>query len=215
MDTARALLAAGATPGTVVTAQTQSAGRGRQGKHWHSGVGNLHLTAIGTPVAPSVRWQLPLLTALAMVQCVKATAPDAPLKIRFPNDLYLDNKKCGGVLIEFERETPLIGIGINLIPVAPEIATIATHLPLPLPLVQENLLSTLTTCWHLWETDGFAALLPPWHEHLGDYERLFHLPDGTAMLARVMGVDSDSNVTLEDSQNTRHTLPIAALSLGL
>jgi BirA family transcriptional regulator, biotin operon repressor / biotin---[acetyl-CoA-carboxylase] ligase len=220
MDTARELLRAGsATAGTIVTAQSQSAGRGRQGKPWHSATGSLHLTAIGSPVAPTLRWQIPLMTALAVAQCIANVAnlaPNTPIYIRFPNDLYLNHKKCGGILIEFEKDTPLIGIGLNLTHTPPEMTHIATHLPdLPLPTVQTELCSTLTTVWNAWAGGDFAALLNQWHTFLGPYERLFTLPDGSQTLARVTQVTPEGMVFLETAEGTAQIFHIAALSLAL
>jgi BirA family transcriptional regulator, biotin operon repressor / biotin---[acetyl-CoA-carboxylase] ligase len=228
MDTAREQLRAGAaTSGTVITTQTQSAGRGRQGKQWHSAVGNLHLTAIAAPVEPAIRWQISLITALAVTQCIQNIAPERAINIRFPNDIYCNQKKCGGILVEFEGDTPLIGIGINLIPVPPKIENIATHLAdLSLLSVQESLFTSLTQVWHIWHTkhtkhtsqqypDGFATLLLEWHANLGNYERLFTLPSGEQLLARVAKVTPEGLVTLEEATGAIRTIHIAALSLGI
>jgi BirA family transcriptional regulator, biotin operon repressor / biotin---[acetyl-CoA-carboxylase] ligase len=220
MDTARDLLnAESATAGTIVTAESQSAGRGRQGKRWHGATGSLHLTAIGSPVEPSIRWQIPLITALAVMQCIENTAnltPNTSLCIRFPNDLYFNHKKCGGILIEFEKDTPLIGIGLNLKQTPSEMTHIATHLPnLSLPTVQQELCNTLTTVWNAWIEGDFAALLEQWHTRLGPYERLFTLPDGSELLARVTEVSPSGMVMLEDTDGKTRLFHIATLNLAL
>ena len=222
MDTARDLLKSGAPPGTAVITQTQSAGRGRQGRIWHSAPGNLHLTVIGAPVLTELRWQISLIVGLAAIKSLEKSfsdlSPISPISLRFPNDLYKNQKKWGGILVEFEQEIPLIGIGMNFIPVHTEIEKIATHLeisPLSLNSIQENLFLSLSQVWEHWQTNGIESLLPDWHARLGKYERLFTLPSKSNLLASVLEVKPDGTVILQDSDSTLYKEPIAHLNLSL
>ena len=86
-----------------ITAQSQSAGRGRRGNSWISKPGNLYATLLLTePSAPSVAPQLSFVAALALHDAVAQCAPRlGPLiKVKWPNDLLLGTGKLAGILIE-------------------------------------------------------------------------------------------------------------------
>jgi len=115
--------AAGAPEGLVYLADEQTAGRGRGGHAWHSAPGEgLYLSALVRPHLPlRDALLLSLATGLAAWQAVHETAA-LTLDLHWPNDLYLSEKKAGGILVETGVEPghdPLlryavIGIGINL-----------------------------------------------------------------------------------------------------
>lgn len=107
----------GAETGTVVLAKSQSGGRGRLGKTWISPPGTgLYFSIILRPDLPPV--DLPKMTLAAGVALCRVIAQYhlQPL-IKWPNDLLLDGKKCGGILTESEfgrGGTPLVVLGIGL-----------------------------------------------------------------------------------------------------
>lgn len=121
---ALSLAQAGADHGTVVIAEGQTAGRGRHGRPWFSPIGeNLYcsvlLRGIGQSSLPLERqtW-IPLVSALAVSQTVENMI-DAPLLLKWPNDLLLYERKVGGILCESSQSTTgdrivVIGIGLNV-----------------------------------------------------------------------------------------------------
>ena len=117
MDEAARLAQEGADEGTVVIAERQSAGRGRQGRSWVSQPGNLLLSVM---FRPSIE-QLPyvsILGGLATARAVRKVAGLEP-RIKWPNDLILGGRKAAGILAEsaVEGETvcyAVLGIGINI-----------------------------------------------------------------------------------------------------
>ena len=136
---------AGAQYGVWV-ADEQTAGRGRGGHTWHSVPGDgLYMTALVTPDIPlsEARW-LPMRTGLAVQAAVLETT-GLTLDLRWPNDLLLGDRKCGGILVESGSSSArpewqphagaslrfaVIGIGLNVGHTAfpPELATMATSL---------------------------------------------------------------------------------------
>lgn len=102
-----------------VTAQTQSAGRGRRGRSWISEPGNLYASLLLAEPAPVAQVaQCSFVAALAVHDAVCDTAPAlaARLSLKWPNDVLCDGRKLAGILIEGEGTRPLmvaIGIGIN------------------------------------------------------------------------------------------------------
>jgi BirA family transcriptional regulator, biotin operon repressor / biotin---[acetyl-CoA-carboxylase] ligase len=101
-----------------VTARLQSAGRGRRGRAWTSGPGNLHATLLlADPSPPALAPQLSFVAALALHDAVvQIAAPIRPhLELKWPNDMLCRGAKLAGILLEGEG-TPLsvaIGIGVN------------------------------------------------------------------------------------------------------
>ena len=113
-ERARGLAQAGAPSGTIVTASEQSAGRGRHGRMWAAPRGKaLLLSAVLRPLAPR-HALLPLAVPLAVCAAIEAVAgPEC--RIKWPNDVWIDERKAAGVLIEARPpQWAVIGIGINV-----------------------------------------------------------------------------------------------------
>jgi BirA family transcriptional regulator, biotin operon repressor / biotin---[acetyl-CoA-carboxylase] ligase len=103
-----------------ITAEKQSAGRGRRGRNWISVPGNLHASLLLTDPGPAEHWpQLSFVAALAVHDAVVEVAPEVRpmLELKWPNDLLLSGAKFAGILIEGEGSEEegavAIGIGIN------------------------------------------------------------------------------------------------------
>ena len=103
-----------------VTAERQSAGRGRRGRTWISEKGNLFASLLLTDPAPAEHWpELSFVAALAIHDSVAELAPaiKPQLAIKWPNDLLLAGAKFAGILIEGEGSgeagAVAVGIGVN------------------------------------------------------------------------------------------------------
>jgi BirA family biotin operon repressor/biotin-[acetyl-CoA-carboxylase] ligase len=114
-DVARAAARRGAPAGTVVLAEIQQAGRGRQGRTWASAPGTaLTFSALArTDMAGFAL--LPLVAALAVCEACETAAPVA-CQIKWPNDVWIDRRKTAGILIEArpQERWAVIGIGLNV-----------------------------------------------------------------------------------------------------
>ncbi|HMI47234.1 MAG TPA: biotin--[acetyl-CoA-carboxylase] ligase [Gemmatimonadaceae bacterium] len=119
LDIAHRLAAEGAPAGTLVIANEQTAGRGRGGKSWQSAPGaGLWLTLIERPADNSGLGVLSLRVGLAAAAALDRFAPE-PIRLKWPNDLYIDRGKLGGILVEARwREQAVewvaIGLGVNV-----------------------------------------------------------------------------------------------------
>ncbi len=104
---------------TIILAKRQSKGRGRFNREWASPLGGLWFTTILYPQRPAYTYSvLSLLTSLSVSKAIEKVTGLKP-SIRWPNDVYLNNKKTAGVLIESEIsgdiiEKSLVGIGVNV-----------------------------------------------------------------------------------------------------
>lgn len=111
---AKELARQGASHGTVVLADRQTAGRGRMERRFFSPAGGLYLSVILRPALAAE--ELSLMTPMAAVAVWKAVQRRAgiSLGIKWVNDLYLDGKKVCGILCECAGEAVIVGIGLNL-----------------------------------------------------------------------------------------------------
>jgi BirA family biotin operon repressor/biotin-[acetyl-CoA-carboxylase] ligase len=147
---------AGAPAWTVVVADTQTAGRGRQGRRWASPPGNLYLSVLLRPDPPAARWSvLPLLAGVAVAEALAEEGLETRLK--WPNDIVAGaaatsglvgcaaatsglvgcGRKLGGILAEAASsaeglESVVIGIGVNVAvrpaDLPPEVASSVTSI---------------------------------------------------------------------------------------
>lgn len=114
-DVAFDLAAQGAQEGTVVLAEEQTAGRGRQGRTWHSppGVGITMTCILRPPLHPPGFW---IVTACASVAVCRAIAAQTGLRpaVKRPNDVLVGGRKVCGILTEARHNTVILGIGISV-----------------------------------------------------------------------------------------------------
>ncbi len=113
-DRARELAAEGAAPFTVVLTEEQTAGRGRSGARWHDTSGRSLLLSILLPTRGGVSLHLPLLVGLAAARAVERAAPGLEARVKWPNDVMVQDRKAGGVLCEASRSGVVAGIGLNV-----------------------------------------------------------------------------------------------------
>ena len=112
---------AGAVDGTVIVAESQTAGKGRMLREWNSAQGKgIWMTVLVRPeILPHQAPQFTLVAAVAVVNAMKALYPEVDAKIKWPNDILIGGRKCTGILTEMVAEADrveaiLIGIGINV-----------------------------------------------------------------------------------------------------
>jgi len=163
----------------------QTAGRGRRGRAWTSGEGNLAATLLLRPEAPrSVTGQLSFAAALAAAEMVSHFAPDAVIQVKWPNDVLAKGRKIAGLLLEGgpisggeSRSDPqktwlAIGIGVNLasFPEGTEFpATSLAHslaqlgIAPPSPEDALTVLAARFAHWYdAWMRDGFEIVRAAW-----------------------------------------------------
>ena len=174
---------AGAVEGTWLRAERQTAGRGRVGRPWADGAGNLFASTIvrlepGDPAAP----MLTLVAAVALAEAVAAVAPGLAT-IKWPNDLLIGGAKLSGILLERGGgNVVVIGFGVNLAshPVLPDRPTTS--------LAEQGVAVEPAALLELLR-DRFAKWLERWRNHdlssvRAAWEAMAH-PRGTALRVRL------------------------------
>ena len=104
--------------GTIIIAKHQTAGKGRFGNNWVSNPGDLFVSYIIRPQCLEKDiYKVTIPFSLATYKALLNYIPvNIDLRIKWPNDLLLQGKKCGGILANYEKKSQLviIGLGINL-----------------------------------------------------------------------------------------------------
>jgi len=165
--------------GTVIIAEKQTNGLGRTGRRWESPVGGLYLSVIIKKPLPvelfhgfSVRLGLEIAKLLEKKFVL-------PFKVKWPNDIMLDGKKIGGILIDMNAQNKLInyvviGIGFNVNirvqTLSDETKNIATSLleatgqRVSIKLVKDIILTAVENVMTELESKQLRAIQPEWEE---------------------------------------------------
>lgn len=119
MNRAKELADRGVSGDTVITAETQTAGRGRHGKSWSSEKGGLFFTLIKRPQTAIAAYSwMTLAVHVAAAKAISRVCGKQAL-LRWPNDIYINGKKIAGLLSELQGEGDMLawitlGLGINI-----------------------------------------------------------------------------------------------------
>jgi BirA family transcriptional regulator, biotin operon repressor / biotin---[acetyl-CoA-carboxylase] ligase len=193
-----------------ITAQSQSAGRGRRGSRWVSPPGNLYATLLlSEPSPPDQAPQLSFVAALALHDAVSVCAPQLglALNVKWPNDLLLGQAKVAGILIEGESEprfSVVIGFGVNCVTHPDGTSFAATDLANAGALAApEALLTALSAAMQRrlaqWNSGrGFAAIRADWLKRAAGLGETLHvrLPE-RELSGRFDGLDEAGRLLLE------------------
>ncbi len=174
-DVAASLARAGAPQGTTVTAEAQTAGRGRLGRTWFSPPGaGLYTSVVLRPVTMLPPARYTLVAGVAIADALRATT-GLPVVIKWPNDLLVGGRKLCGILAEASARDGaipyvIVGFGINLRPAAypADIAETATSIDAELDRTSDRgailvaALSALATGVADLSASRFDAILNRW-----------------------------------------------------
>ncbi|MCP1228405.1 biotin--[acetyl-CoA-carboxylase] ligase [Acetobacter fabarum] len=161
--------------GLAVLARRQTKGRGSRGRTWLDGGQGLALSVVldGTQAGPEALGGWPFVASLGFYDGLLRAQPAARphLMIKWPNDILLDGRKMGGILIEREGPYVLVGLGANLVS-APDpdvlertVACLAQCGPVPdVEAVARHVLDGLTFWSEQWRQKGFASIRAAWLE---------------------------------------------------
>ena len=168
-ERAKQLAVAGAPHGTLVTADEQSAGRGRQGRVWTAPPGQALLMSLVVRGLGKGDELLPLVAAVAVSETCEGTAGVA-CRIKWPNDVWIDGRKVCGILVEGRPQEgwAVLGIGVNVSTreFPDELADTATSLTLASEAApsREEVLEALTDSLDRWLAAPSADVLAAWRE---------------------------------------------------
>ena len=213
-DLARELAAAGAPQGTVVTAEEQVTGRGRQGRSWTAPAGKALLySAIVRPLEQR-HLVLPLAASLAVAEAAEEVA-DVSCAIKWPNDVWIEGRKCAGVLIEARPQDgwAVIGVGLN-VSIEPnefpeELRETATSLGNGATV--DDALQALNDSLTRWVRAEPQAVLTAFRERDALRGQEVSWADGSGVAD---GVDERGNLIVETPNGERLALGVGEVHLG-
>ena len=207
----------GAPAGHVIACELQSAGRGRRGNSWQSGLGGSLTFSLLWRYAqgPAGLSGLSLAAGVAVARAL-ASAGAAGVQLKWPNDLLHAGRKLGGILIEVHADgagstAAVIGVGLNvrlhpslrdgITQAVTDVASISGQVP------QRNLLLAaalieLAQVLEQFAAHGFAPLRQEWmarHAHQGKPVTLSS-GDGSSVTGRAVGVAEDGALLVETAQ---------------
>lgn len=204
-----------AVPGTAYLALEQTAGKGQRGRSWQAAPGvNIMMSRIIDPAPLALGEQFALSAAIALgcYDFFKKYAGAEDCRIKWPNDLYWQDRKAGGILIENllsasgEWKTAIAGTGINLNQAAfPESVSGAVSLlqitgkTHDLWEMAGELYHALTVRLETLHTGGIDTLLEAYNQALyrnGEYIKL--RKDGVVFETRVKGVNGQGQLITAD-----------------
>jgi len=215
----------GAAPGTVVTAASQTGGRGRLKRSWLSPPGmGLYFSLL---LQPDLAVEdLPKITLAAGLAICKAVADKAAvnLQIKWPNDLMLVGRKLGGILTEttsvqhenHKRPYVVIGVGLNLY--EPEggfpaslkeratALTIHTDREIVADKLLERCITAIENVVNRMEKGDFPAILEEWKQRdaIKDKELSWVTPQGKKVTGISLGPDADGILHIRDKTGIIH-----------
>ena len=218
-DEAKRLAELGEPEGTVVTAESQTAGRGRSGRAWITPPGRaIAMSIILRPIAPALHLtQIALLGGLAVLEGIQRVA-GLPAQIKWPNDVLVRGKKVAGVLAEAAFrgegvEYVVLGVGVNVNGGPPpdlqldyEAVSLADELGCVLDRdsVRDAILAALEVRY---SQLGTAALTAAWAEHLAMRGAVVRV---TGMLETITGtleaVKEDGTLVLRQENGSARTV---------
>jgi BirA family biotin operon repressor/biotin-[acetyl-CoA-carboxylase] ligase len=124
LDAIHDVAAQGAPVATIIVVEEQTAGRGRDGRTWRSPVGGVWLGMLLRPPVP-VLGALSLRVGLVLADVVDEFVGRARTRLKWPNDVLIDDRKVAGILCEgrWQGETLQwlgVGVGVNVANAIPE-----------------------------------------------------------------------------------------------
>lgn len=228
----RKLAEEGAPHGTLVIAEEQTGGRGRQGRRWYSPPGKgIWMSLLLRPAQQPLSFapQLTLLTAVAVCRAVRKVA-GVDAGIKWPNDLLVHGRKLCGILVESVGEDELIryaiaGIGIDVNLDERDIP--AELLPVATSLQIENghrfdrteligaALAEMEQLYALYIQEGFAPISHLWEALSVTLGRRITVKTPTGELAGLAtGLDASGALTLLDDDGKMFAIFSGEVQLG-
>jgi BirA family biotin operon repressor/biotin-[acetyl-CoA-carboxylase] ligase len=212
-ERARELADQGALHGTLVTADEQESGRGRQGRVWSVPPGTAVLMSLILRDLDERHALLPLVAAVAVCGACEGAGPVTPA-VKWPNDVWIDGKKVSGILIEGRPQAgwAVLGVGVNVTTDAfpDDLAEIATSLRLAgVETTPAQVLDALLASLNEWLDAPHDAVLAAWRERDALKGERVRWSGGEGVAA---GID-DSGALLVETDDGRVTLDAGEVHL--
>ena len=201
--------------GLVLLAEKQTSGKGRQGRVWHTPAGrNLALT-IAWACDPDISRLagMSLAAGAAIADALQETF-DLSLDLKWPNDMYIDGRKCGGILVETFidgdlRSHLMIGVGLNVLPgdveVDQPVTDLASHVGGDISRndVAASVINGLVGLLAGWSDSGFNSWRDAWCARDMLKDEPITVTGGEELAGVASGVDETGALLVRTEQGIR------------
>jgi BirA family biotin operon repressor/biotin-[acetyl-CoA-carboxylase] ligase len=203
-ERAKELAAEDAPHGLVVTADSQTAGRGRQGRSWVAPPGRALLFSVLLRDLDESAAMIPLAAAVAVCDAFPAANG-----IKWPNDVWIDGRKLAGILVEgrLQDRWAVLGIGLNVSTTADELPDDLKDIATSLALAGDSsvaspreALAQLLPALERWLAAPAADVLAEWRRHDALSGQRIRWDGGEGMAA---GVDDEGSLLVETDTGTQ------------
>ncbi len=218
-EEAKRLARGGGSHGAVIWARSQSKGRGRMGRDWVSSEGNLFVSLLLQPEKPLDQVsQLSFVAAVAAIESLEGVLPQGNrLQCKWPNDILLNDKKLGGILLEsFQTEASdkpwvVVGVGINVDNFPSRTEFPATCLKdagvelVSAKIILSRFIHHFIDCYNSWNTKGFTPIRKKWTDVAWglDQRLCARLPEGNTE-GICLGLDATGSLQLKLDNGKKH-----------
>ncbi len=224
------LLLAEMTPhGLAIFAEQQTLGRGRRGGKWVSPPGGNIYLSFGWEIEASSGGltALPLALAVEVSEAIAAVTK-IEISLKWPNDLYLNGAKCGGLLIDIldtkpHSTTAVVGLGINVIGNTTEVSSVLGH---PIEVLADRLpenfninvlagdiLGRMVRCCQNFNKFTFFHWAPRWRKRDLLIGKIVSVKTNEPITGRVTGID-EKGMLLVDLGNEIICLAAGEVTIG-
>jgi BirA family biotin operon repressor/biotin-[acetyl-CoA-carboxylase] ligase len=198
---AKRIAAHGRDDAFVVSANRQTAGRGRFSRVWHAPDGNVAMTIVlpRTDAHQNIA-TLALMNGLVLHEVLQELVREqATVRIKWPNDIVVDDAKISGTLIESDMHRLYVGIGINLVAEPAQVIYPTTSLGRFCSIERLALIERIAARWLArfddWMRDGFAPIAGAYTAALWRHGQPISIALNEAKTERVDGICRGVNET--------------------
>lgn len=206
-DTAQTLAMNPPAPKFMVSAQKQTNGRGRRGRNWASLPGNLFVS-LALPWDITCLSPLVFMVSLSVWQTIRRINPQIDVKLKWPNDVLIKDRKISGILLEkATNDYIIIGIGINIVAAPQQLPGIiyravslkeagvdtdrVTFLRLFSDCLNQNM--------ELWTAQGFAPIRDLWLQNVkGLNQQIVVNLENESKTGLFVGIDEAGRLLLDN-----------------
>ena len=184
-----------------IQAYTQGAGRGKRERVWVSEKGNFFATLLMPfPFSMDKRGDMSFLIAVAMGEALKELDPTLAVQYKWPNDIMLEKKKTGGILLEYlesesNRSFLSIGIGLNFTSHPPHIPStcLKEHMNIfpSLEIFRDLLIQKIFHYYEIWVKDGFQRIRDLWLAHAVNRQEVIQISIGKEVIQGIFDTIND------------------------
>ncbi len=203
---------------SMILAKQQLRGRGRQGRPWVTSEGNLMMSMIVEDIQPPRLSEYALLWGLTLYEALSSFVGDlAKVQCKWPNDILINEKKVGGILIERyqsgEASALIVGIGVNIIHFPEEVQFPATSLEEIGcgNITPQDLAMKISDCHTVlrkkWETRGFDGIRDKWLEVAWRLKEEINISqEKKSVIGIFEGIDLKGALEIKDFEGVIHKL---------